>query len=259
MEYFLRFYRTLTEDGRGWNSGVMFWQLNDIWAAPTWSSIDVNMNPKMLYYAIKDLYQPVISVSIWNGSDVLVYGINELEHPVTYDLDIFLVSPPNKTIANEWAKDGTLQQQSVSLIYTISDDDTSQYCSDLDNCVFAVEFSSQEGASKITNMVVPAFSWEGIQVKNPQLKPQIMCKDLQQGKVLLKIVAYEFAFWIYLEADRPGTFSHNLFSMYGMSEKIIEFSLLEPIPDGSDCCNFTVTSFYHHQKRKITSKYSIEF
>jgi beta-mannosidase len=39
--------------------GTLFWQLNDCWPAPTWSSIDYFGNWKALHYAIRDDYRQV--------------------------------------------------------------------------------------------------------------------------------------------------------------------------------------------------------
>ena len=40
--------------------GSLYWQLDDLWAAPTWAAIESNNRPKVTYYATKDIYQPVI-------------------------------------------------------------------------------------------------------------------------------------------------------------------------------------------------------
>ena len=40
-------------------SGALYWQLNDIWHAPTWSSIEYNNNWKLLHYGIRDVFAPV--------------------------------------------------------------------------------------------------------------------------------------------------------------------------------------------------------
>jgi beta-mannosidase len=39
--------------------GTIYWQMNDCWPAPTWSSIDYQGNWKALHYAMRDDYQPV--------------------------------------------------------------------------------------------------------------------------------------------------------------------------------------------------------
>ena len=39
--------------------GTLFWQLNDCWSAPTWSSIDYYGNWKALHYAVREDYRPL--------------------------------------------------------------------------------------------------------------------------------------------------------------------------------------------------------
>ncbi|MEY4804739.1 MAG: hypothetical protein RL331_1258 [Bacteroidota bacterium] len=39
--------------------GTVYWQLNDCWPAPTWSSLDDHNNWKALHYAVRDDYQSV--------------------------------------------------------------------------------------------------------------------------------------------------------------------------------------------------------
>ncbi|KAK4507591.1 hypothetical protein PRZ48_001326 [Zasmidium cellare] len=46
--------------------GCLYWQLNDVWAAPTWSSVENTGRQKMLYYVGKDLYSPVIVYPYYN-------------------------------------------------------------------------------------------------------------------------------------------------------------------------------------------------
>jgi len=59
-------------------AGTIFWQLNDCWPAPTWSSIDFYGNWKALHYAIRDDYQDLAILKevtengelIWLKSDL---------------------------------------------------------------------------------------------------------------------------------------------------------------------------------------------
>jgi beta-mannosidase len=39
--------------------GTLYWQLNDCWPAPTWSSIDFYGNWKAMHYKVRALYQPI--------------------------------------------------------------------------------------------------------------------------------------------------------------------------------------------------------
>lgn len=39
--------------------GALYWQLNDVWIAPSWSSIEYNGNFKVLQYWAKDFFAPL--------------------------------------------------------------------------------------------------------------------------------------------------------------------------------------------------------
>jgi beta-mannosidase len=39
--------------------GLMYWQLNDIWQAPTWSSIEYGLTWKMTHYYVRHMYSPI--------------------------------------------------------------------------------------------------------------------------------------------------------------------------------------------------------
>lgn len=38
--------------------GALYWQLNDVWTAPSWSSIEYNGNFKLLHYWAKEFFAP---------------------------------------------------------------------------------------------------------------------------------------------------------------------------------------------------------
>ena len=60
--------------------GSLYWQLEDIWVAPTWASVEYDGRWKVLHYAAKDIYEHVIiapyynittgNLSVWVTSDL---------------------------------------------------------------------------------------------------------------------------------------------------------------------------------------------
>ncbi|KAI5369123.1 putative glycoside hydrolase, family 2, immunoglobulin-like beta-sandwich, beta-mannosidase [Septoria linicola] len=60
--------------------GSLYWQLEDLWAAPTWAGVEYDGRWKVLHYAAKDIYEHVIiapyfdrttgNLSIWATSDL---------------------------------------------------------------------------------------------------------------------------------------------------------------------------------------------
>ncbi|KAF5866606.1 hypothetical protein ETB97_010699 [Aspergillus alliaceus] len=60
--------------------GSLYWQLEDIWQAPSWASIEYGGRWKVLHYVSRDIYQPIIVSPFWN------YTTGDLELYVTSDL-----------------------------------------------------------------------------------------------------------------------------------------------------------------------------
>ncbi|KAF4634563.1 hypothetical protein G7Y89_g3535 [Cudoniella acicularis] len=65
--------------------GSLYWQLEDIWQAPTWAGIEYDGRWKVLHYVAKDIYQPVIIASYWNltSGDLTAYVTSDLWSPAT--------------------------------------------------------------------------------------------------------------------------------------------------------------------------------
>lgn len=58
--------------------GTLYWQLNDMWPAPSWSSIDWKGNWKALHYMAKRFYEPLL--------------LSGLEHPETSTIELHVTS-----------------------------------------------------------------------------------------------------------------------------------------------------------------------
>ncbi|KAK6992856.1 glycoside hydrolase family 2 protein [Favolaschia claudopus] len=62
--------------------GALYWMFNDLWAAPTWSAVESTNRQKVLYYAARDIFSPVIVNAYYNTSG----GTSDLQVWVTSDL-----------------------------------------------------------------------------------------------------------------------------------------------------------------------------
>lgn len=68
--------------------GTIFWQLNDCWPAPTWSSLDDHNNWKALHYAVKEDYRSIaVSELIKEDSHYLVL-LSELAEDTLVTVEI---------------------------------------------------------------------------------------------------------------------------------------------------------------------------
>jgi beta-mannosidase len=99
--------------------GTLFWQLNDVWPAISWSAIDHYGRPKALYYGLKHLYAPQLAVvqAESSGRQALLLVNEALDSlPATLELELWslrsgkvlsrweeaLVLPPGQVHAAGW-------------------------------------------------------------------------------------------------------------------------------------------------------------
>jgi len=84
--------------------GSLYWQLEDIWQAPTWAGIEYDGRWKVLHYVAKDIYQPLIIASYLNDTngDLTGYVTSDLWSEAEgtaslawYDYNGTLLSPPS--------------------------------------------------------------------------------------------------------------------------------------------------------------------
>eukprot|EP01135_Chromosphaera_perkinsii_P001392 Nk52_evm9s166 gene=Nk52_evmTU9s166 len=66
------------------NMGVLYWQLNDVWNAPSWSSIEYSGQRKVLHHFVKRYYEPVI-MTLYRGAKQDA-ELKHIEAHVTSDL-----------------------------------------------------------------------------------------------------------------------------------------------------------------------------
>ncbi|XP_069119569.1 beta-mannosidase-like isoform X2 [Argopecten irradians] len=88
-EHYRRWQNHLDDSGRGNTMGAMYWQLNDIWQAPTWASLEYGGKWKMLHYFARHFFAPLLISPYLNGDTVCVdmiadqIPVVENRHPVT--------------------------------------------------------------------------------------------------------------------------------------------------------------------------------
>ena len=93
--------------------GTLYWQLNDCWPAPTWSSMDYQGNWKALHYAIREDYQPVaiLQRTTEKGQVQLYIKSDVMENQVLgYKILIYRVN------GNRWSSPFTITRQALDTI-----------------------------------------------------------------------------------------------------------------------------------------------
>ncbi|XP_028994914.1 beta-mannosidase isoform X2 [Betta splendens] len=77
---FYRRSRSEVVGGRGRTMGALYWQLNDVWQAPSWSSVEFGGKWKMLHYFAQDFFADVLPVGFEENNALLIYAVSDLSH-----------------------------------------------------------------------------------------------------------------------------------------------------------------------------------
>ncbi|KAH0822208.1 hypothetical protein GEV33_000583 [Tenebrio molitor] len=66
-EHYRTYMSRLDDQGRGHTMGALFWQLNDVWVAPSWAAIDYTGRWKMLQYFVPGFFSQEIVTGLYNA------------------------------------------------------------------------------------------------------------------------------------------------------------------------------------------------
>ena len=213
-----------SKTGTGKCMGTMYWQFNDIWQAPTWSSIEFMSSGgvnkcgkwKLAHYYIKNAYAPVILSPVWDGRDLFVYAVSDLttNFSSTFNLKLFSFDSftPKFTQKNV-AFDVNASQS--NLVMSLSLDMKSNGCGDL-KCFFQIDSDDERVQSGSRNFI---FLDNKIDLSHLSKAPRIqwqVTETSRSGVFAIWLVSDSVALFVQLDMATTsfyGVFSDNGFHM----------------------------------------------
>lgn len=182
---------------KGRCNGSIFWQFNDVWNCPSWSSVDFEGIPKALQYKAKDFFAPITVSCKQDKGTASIVAHNDTLNAVELDITLTLYSING---SQKWQKN-----------YKISLNGNSYQSVDS----FPVDGDSVLNINCNDNSYVEAFA-------NPcdlKLRKVNLKTELNGNK--LTIIADKFAYGVYIDSDELP--SENYFSLLPNEAKTIEF------------------------------------
>ncbi|MEP7284571.1 MAG: glycoside hydrolase family 2 protein [Chloroflexota bacterium] len=201
--------------------GTLYWQLNDCWPAPSWSSIDSLGHWKALHYMAQDFYAPLLI----SGLEDAAAGTVEIH--ITSDLPI----PHDGTV--EWKVTTTAGAQIDGGGFSVS---TPCY---QDKLVKTLDLANIIQTTGIRDMLVSlALEVDGQRVsdnlvlfarpKHLNLQPpniQTSVQQLAPKAYQIELTAARPALWVWLStADGQATFSDNFFHLLPDDSRLIKLT-----------------------------------
>jgi beta-mannosidase len=192
--------------------GTIFWQLNDCWPAPTWSSLDDHNNWKALHYAVKEDYRSIaVLEQIKEDTHYLVLTSDLPEDTLVtvqldfYDLDGKRVETQRRTYP--------LQNNTIQVLMALSEEKQGFIKVTLDEQYSRLfTYIDKRKAPKI----------------QPTLKIELLDPVLKKAVVYLETSQPMVDFWIF-SANQDLHFEHN-FETLLPGKHALEFTYADHLP-----------------------------
>ncbi|NDB35604.1 MAG: hypothetical protein EB023_09755 [Flavobacteriia bacterium] len=186
--------------------GTLYWQLNDCWPAPTWSSIDYLGNYKALHYAVKDLFQPIALLQTDNQRKLFL-SVNNLDSAeVTAKIEVYALKGRKPELRDSYQKKIVLENFESVLLH-----DATTF-----SFPHAVRVRTADGFSKIF------LFGEFKPTKNPKATLQILSMDSLRKSGKLRFENDGFMANVWFLSNIPGVvfdrnFDHFLPGLHEIS------------------------------------------
>lgn len=193
---------------RGRCMGAIYWQFNDVWPAPSWSSVDYFGRWKALQYMACRFFAPVTSSIIKEDDKVCLYMENESKDQVSWKGEILLKNMDCEVIHKVTAQGSTDSYRSEKILDMEIGEMDRLKISDPEEYVFfeGRVFFEDGRASKNIETVVP---FKYLQLKQPKIKVSV--EETVEGYDII-LSSHVFAAFVELDfEDADVIFSDNYF------------------------------------------------
>ncbi|HJB81524.1 MAG TPA: glycoside hydrolase family 2 protein [Candidatus Mediterraneibacter intestinavium] len=211
---------------RGRCMGALYWQVNDNWPAPSWSSIDYFGRWKALHYMAKEFYARRAASLELNGSRIRLWAENETAENQAFRIQIYL-KKMDFTVAAEITTTGSVDAFSSVCGAEIDLDDCRAYrklkqdCAsdeDPDEALFIEGVVEYEDGT-VRRSVETLLPYKYLRLTPPVFRTEVSRKGTAYE---ISLEADAFAAFVELSVDDADViFSENYFHMTGRGQKVI--------------------------------------
>ncbi|XP_017879617.1 beta-mannosidase [Ceratina calcarata] len=243
-EYYRQSRSELNEIGEGMTMGALYWQLNDVWQAPSWSSIDFNGRWKMLHYYAMEFFAPIIVTYYIKNTDLSFYIVSDKLHAIqnaTLEVNLYMLNSMkpvqthvHRNIVIEANKAIKIHDDVLRRSWILNS--TRNECQS--NCITTLTLRDNSGSliaprnyiypnGVLKNVVLPAANIS-VKVNNYQLPGRYY----NYSDIQLELVTDNVALFVWMEAGNIcGRFSENGFHMFETRKRIVFFACESITPE----------------------------
>ncbi|XP_078487709.1 beta-mannosidase [Ciona intestinalis] len=217
---FYRRSRNELVNGTGHTMGALYWQLNDIWEAPTWSSTEYEGKWKALHYFAKDFFAPV-ALSAYDDDTVMeVYAMSDVSNNISDTVVVTIRTWSTFSSVGTFSQQVTIPAHTALNLFQESVGTLLHYgnCPYKELCYISVSLLNSPEVPVTHFFPVPFKNVDGLSKANIKVQSVVMTA---QDIFTLNLTSDVPALFVWLEAPGvKGRFSENAIVMYKSSFNI---------------------------------------
>lgn len=209
--------------------GTLYWQLNDNWPAPSWSSLDYYGRWKNLHYRARDFYAPILVSGIADQEEgrVRLYVTSDLPEEKKARLSWNLLHLNGDQIRRDEIKgieiiEGNLEAAELDLQKELKEFGSRN---------LLLYFKLQIEGSKVSDNMVFFAPPKHMPLKNPEIKYKVkQAEKTKEGlKFLLQLTSQRPALWCWIEGtgNLEAVPDDNYFHLWPKEPKLVEVNIPE--------------------------------
>jgi beta-mannosidase len=188
--------------------GTLYWQLNDIWQAQTWSSLEYGGRWKLLHNGVKRAYDKFLISGYLLDKNFTVYMISddfEKAHSTYFELRFYTWE--GKLVNIVKGNNISLPALTSMKVFTEKSEVVFEGCGIIDNCLVTLSMGDMNGAPLAENSFVPSLVNAPLQ----HAKLDFGDKEIQRNVATFTVTTDNVAPFVYLYTKVNGYFSNNGF------------------------------------------------
>ncbi len=195
---------------KGRCNGSIFWQFNDCWQAPSWSSVDYTGKWKALQYSAKHFFEPICVSVEDKGKNYKIYAVNDLNEEKKVEITVNISALNGRKIFTKSFHKVLLPLESQCVF-------EDEFTGNAENAFLSVKmFSDGKLISERTKIFVPDYA---LKLKANTIKKSV---SYNNGVLTVKLVSSEFCRSVMVDISGFKTpFSDNYFDLLPGEEKTV--------------------------------------
>ncbi|RME82966.1 MAG: glycoside hydrolase family 2 protein, partial [Caldilineae bacterium] len=207
--------------------GTLYWQLNDCWPAPSWSSIDYYGRWKALHYLARRFYAPVLISGVEDAKTgtVTVHATNDRVHPVTGTVR-WWVTRTGGTLLDQGRLDWTAPALSSHQVTTLT---LTPLLADPGPRDLIVWLAWEVDGETVSEDLVLFARPKHLELMDPEV--QVEVAEASDGVFAVTLQAMRPALWAWLEVTEMNVrWSDNFVNLRPGTTRVLTGALTQPLP-----------------------------